>query len=466
MNHFSDKEYQNLKADTAEVRSCITRYIGYIITVTGFSGFVKFYFNQDISPSGTLTLFFIAMTILTFLFEVVWYKFKSHNRLIGYMQLLMQEIHAIPYKNITLKKHWKDKEYIKKYQEYEVTAEDKGIQHYFGWEFVMSRLNGNQVNKFRSDEDERKAYTKALDKSNFIFSLPTQLIPFTETLDCVEEDGKKVDRDVDFFNKIIYPLYKQDNSIPLGSNLFKYFQFMYRKKEKSPMLESPPIEKRYYVYGWEYPRKITQIAFASFGLIYLFSLYFLIKQFGPADFTRFSNLAWGDWIGYGMEIVLPVVLLLASSSFLVFWIRRYVKELPELIYGKFSIDYYCWMFFLYRIQMMNSKKLVPIFYSRSYIRYFKGRLYYLLAETNKEELKKLFPDTNAAYLLSTYQSKLNAHSDFEKGNVKNLHKAFKKAFKKMNKNPKEHPNYEISDTLLKKVFQDVFEKVDKQQPKM
>ena len=44
----SEKEYEILKNETAEIRSCITRYIGYIISVAGLSGFLaKFYFERS-----------------------------------------------------------------------------------------------------------------------------------------------------------------------------------------------------------------------------------------------------------------------------------------------------------------------------------------------------------------------------------------------------------------------------------
>ena len=39
----SEKEYDLLKKETAEIRDCITKYVGYIIAVTGISsGLVKY----------------------------------------------------------------------------------------------------------------------------------------------------------------------------------------------------------------------------------------------------------------------------------------------------------------------------------------------------------------------------------------------------------------------------------------
>ena len=77
MNSFSDKEYENLKKDTAEIRQCITRYIGYIVSISGFSGILKIFF-EGTSPKNTQLVLSLSLVITTLLFEIIWYKFKSH----------------------------------------------------------------------------------------------------------------------------------------------------------------------------------------------------------------------------------------------------------------------------------------------------------------------------------------------------------------------------------------------------
>jgi hypothetical protein len=225
MNQFSDNEYQNLRADTAEVRSCITRYIGYIISVTGAAGFIKFYFSEELGSMGTITFLMISLIVLTFLFEIIWYKFKSHNRFVGYMQLLMQEVGAIPYRVIDDKKYWVDKKYISKYDEFKISPEDKGLNILYSWEFVMSRLNGNYFAKNLNDDMENARYSEAIGKSKFVFSIPFELYPYIN----VE------DRDVEFFKNIIIPLYRKENSLPLITNFHHYWMFAFNMNKSKPL---------------------------------------------------------------------------------------------------------------------------------------------------------------------------------------------------------------------------------------
>lgn len=399
MNHFSDKEYHLLKTEALDNKNSISRYIGYIITVTGVSGLIKFYFDNTVGPTGSIILFFLTLVVLTLLFEVVWYKFKSHNRLIGYIQVLMQEIDAIPYnkvkriskKGIVKRDDFKDKKYINNWKTYGVTKDDKLLNDFYAWEFAMARYHENvlfEKNNQHQVQERIDDYCEAIDKGNYIFSLPNNWMPYTEKNDGVRKSGEICDRDVEFLESIILPIYFENNALSLkGMGLFKYLGFLLRDKSKSEPLKQLDVENRYLVYGWEYPRKITQIAFIAASLIFVFLTMFLITNFEPVNpFNETKNLDNIQTFSHVITRSLPIIFFIASFGIMVFWIKRYVKGLVDLLYGKFSINYYSWQFFVYRIQMLNNKSLIPVFYSRAYLRYFKCKTYHKFLTINESDI--------------------------------------------------------------------------------
>ncbi|MCB0400237.1 MAG: hypothetical protein KDD26_11575 [Winogradskyella sp.] len=408
MNHFSDKEYHLLKTEALDNKNSISRYIGYIITVTGVSGLIKFYFDNEVGPTGSVVLFFLTLVVLTLLFEVVWYKFKSHNRLVGYIQVLMQEIHAIPYGKMTYKNEKgnkvkdtiKDKNYIKNWKRYNVKQKDKLLTDFYAWEFAMARYHENVLFEKENKIQERiNNYCDATDKGNYIFSLPDSWMPYTETYDGRRKNGETCDRDVEFFETIILPIYFKDNAISIRKGLFRYLGFLLRDKSKSKPLKQLDVENRYLIYGWEYPRKITQIAFIAASLIYIFLSIFILRHFHPINPLNYTESLTGfETLSYFITVSIPLIFFIASTWIMILWIKRYVKGLVELLYGKFSINYYSWQFFVFRIQMLNNKTLIPVFYSRAYLRYFKCKTYHKFLLANKKCIKAMLKEEQTQVL--------------------------------------------------------------------
>ena len=116
------KEYEILKNEIADIKSCITRYVTYIIGTNGLVLLlykISFYKYLNPEPSstieeitnelGSLSPFYdympiVAVTIIFSLYFVLSYKFASHNRYIGYIQLLSKEV---KYLKIKKKKDYK-----------------------------------------------------------------------------------------------------------------------------------------------------------------------------------------------------------------------------------------------------------------------------------------------------------------------------------------------------------------------
>ncbi|RXG11254.1 hypothetical protein DSM03_11912 [Leeuwenhoekiella aestuarii] len=443
MNSFSDKEYQNLRTDTAEVRACITRYIGYIITTTGFSGALKFFFiKEKQNLTSDLILIVLSLLIITLLFEIIWYKFKSHNRFVGYMQLLMHEIDAIPIKiknKIILDDNdIKEKKYITEYQKYLDQKNNKGIQDFYAWEFIVSRLqSGFYTNK--KDDKFEESIVEAVSKSKFVFTISRQYQPFI----------KIEDKDSMFFKHIIFKLYPQKKK---PKNFLKLILlcilFLYSYKKKV-IPDDHNLEKCYYVNGWQYPKKITQIAFTVIVSIFLYSIYFVHQNFSFIAIDKILKFQFND------TQPLPLYIILSSVSFVIFWIYRYVRNLKELIYGNLSIDYNCWMFFIYRTQMLYNRGIIPVYFSRAFIRYFKSNLYLRILNKNKGSLKELLP-IEVSNRLKDYENKLSNNQEFD-DDLKSIHEVIKKTFKedikKLQKNPSD---LNLSKKTLRKIVLEVF----------
>tara|TARA_R110000868_G_scaffold71713_2_gene209683 strand:- start:10498 stop:11964 length:1467 start_codon:yes stop_codon:yes gene_type:complete len=440
MNNFSDKEYQNLRSDTAEIRQCITRYIGYIISVTGFSGVIKFFFNKDVDEQSNLFILSLSLIITTLLFEVIWYKFKSHNRSVGYSQLLMQEMDAIPMEskkdNFKLtKKELENKEYIKNYKDYLDKKYGKGITDFFSWEFVMSRLHGTYFSGMKGDPI-KDSLNKSIEKAKFVFSVSDNLYPFIE----INE------HDIKFFTDIIFPIYLESKSKNFFARMLCYFRFLIITDSKI-ILNTITIEKRYLVNGWRYPKKITQIGFLTALITYSSFVYSFFKINRGALELHFWMSQW-----------LQIFLFIVTTGFFIYWIRKYVIKLKDLIYGKDSIDFYCWMFFIFRVQLLNNKGVIPVYFSRAFVRYFKTNLYGRILEKNYTDLSTSLEKWVTEKELRAYEKTLNSHVHFSPKQRK-IHSILVKSFKQLYPILEKRPaDLSLEKRVISAFAESVFEK--------
>lgn len=126
------------------------------------------------------------------------------------------------------------------------------------------------------------------------------------------------------------------------------------------------IDKKYVTTGWLYPKKVLQIVTIPFVLLYF--AFFIIT------FWKLDALISKAGI-YGTEFYLYwVILAVICTVLLVIFFNRYIGQLKNVIYGTASPDFYCWSFFISRIQLLNSYGIVPVYFSRSFIRFYKSRL--------------------------------------------------------------------------------------------
>lgn len=94
----SVKEYEFVRREMDNLKSCVTTYVGFVIGGVGAAifGFAKF------APGGPLNVHGIAYSslalavIVTFVLSILLYKFNSHNRFAGYCIVLSHEHLAYP----------------------------------------------------------------------------------------------------------------------------------------------------------------------------------------------------------------------------------------------------------------------------------------------------------------------------------------------------------------------------------
>lgn len=371
MNKACVKEYNYLKSEIKDIKNWIDKYIGYVIGVSGISAILAKYLitpnnTEQLTKSDigvqfapfTSILVLVALVIITFLFDILWYKFISHNKIAGYMELLSQETDLFRINDNI--KNDTNKTYLKKAK---ISKKAKLKEDLITWEFVMSRLNDISSNK---REDQK--ITNSTANSFYSFKLANKYSP-----EKLGDDFKELD--TQFYNKCIIPQYKHRNS-PLQAikNIFDIF-FNYKMNNRNCKIDS-----KYLPYGWKYPIKLIQLAIISvIGLS--FSFFYCLNHFYKFSISGFNeNMSLFislDFISLSSKILnnylnIGTLLVFIWSIVILRWLVKYIGQSHELMNGKLSIEYYCWQFLIFRVQYLNSKNILPRYYSRNFIRYYKS----------------------------------------------------------------------------------------------
>jgi len=433
------KEYDYLKLEIKEVKTWINRYIGYVIGVSGISAVVAKYLitphktdeerlsDVIINPFFSPVLVLVSLIIITFLFDILWYKFKSHNRLAGYMQLLSQEIELFELTEEI--RNDKEKEYVKNPKNLTPINNHRNFfkdehEDIITWEFFMARLNSIPNNI--TIKETRTRIKKATKDARYIFKIPKEynpkklddrfkrldtsfykncIIPIffgTErksklTAERETEIETLIEKDKTFFNKIKnnylnflaafffilifcfdYLIFRSISLIfflmlfvfSIHDSKFKNFKQFFKNvlgifsANKKMKHVDCKIDDKYMTYGWRYPIKLIRLAILTVaGLSY--SFFFCIKDMYKINYDL-SELYFGNTFTLGTLLVLVWIMVILR------WVCRYIGKSHQLINGKHSIEYYCWQFFIFRIQYLNEKNILPMYYSRNFIRFYKS----------------------------------------------------------------------------------------------
>lgn len=321
----SVKEYELLSKEVADIRSCITNYVGYIIGSNGIIFLLIRYLGTNNDNLNPILLPLVSLVVISSLYGIINYKFSSHNRHVGYLQLLSQELRHI---------HYDKKSPISKTEEL-----DKGMngnlketghpQTIMSWQYIMSRWN----NRIKEDSYNSIDFHKL----DFRFELSSYKY---NSLEVYDEKGKE-NVIHSFLKEIVWKRYNMKGH---SKNLYEKF------KTRS----------------WQYPKYIYIVALIQVVLM-TFYLFFGVNEKPDLDLHKWTVLA----------------------CVLVVWVY-FTWNINQVMRGRKTTDFYCWALFAYRIQMLNNYSIRPVFFSTSFIRYFKSAviIHYLKKYTQEDTVKK------------------------------------------------------------------------------
>lgn len=320
------KEYEILKSEVKDIKSCITRYVSYIIGTNGivllsYKLLIYKYLTSErpstteeiITELNSFSSFYnympiFAVVIIFSLYFVLSYKFGSHNRYIGFIQLLSQEVKYLKIDDSKNHSIQATKNLDEGYTSDEIIEEDIPST-IISWESTISRFNS----KLTPKSFPKRHY----DNLDFRFLINKDL-KYSNLKEYV--DGK------DSYNVI---------QGFLKNTIWDYYYKNIRTKN---------YYYKYDVKSWRYPAYIFFLVFIQISILIPV---FLIIPFSPL-----------------FKVILFSLMGICMLYFL--------YDMYQIMYNKKSVNYYCWSFFTYRVQLLNTFKIRPVFYSTSFARYFKA----------------------------------------------------------------------------------------------
>ena len=370
------EEYKLLRVDLAEIRAQITKYMGFIISILGGAGILsRVFFGEVGSAVGVLLVMLFTMMVTTLLFEIIWYKFRSHNRHAGYIQMLSHEIAYAPLPPPHQEQEGQYKAYLDTivegyYRNQAGQAMDSGpdfvsrLREVHSWEFVLSRYR-------RTTGASGNRWLRPLEKSKYAYALGASL-RYSDFRDANGEffnraaTGKVKDYDLSFYEEVVMHMTGR-RRVGLLTRLRHGFANIISQQANPAHLydtKQMKIMDSYRFHGWRYPRKLTQMGGIGMAIMFIFSAYEAAKHhavgFGAVQFDWLKTFEIGS-------------VLLAMAFMLLLWLGRYCYGVLDLESRYESIDYYCWSFLPFRIQFLNGRGIMPLYFSRDFIRFMKSR---------------------------------------------------------------------------------------------
>ena len=315
----SIKEYELLKKDLTDMKQYINTYLGYIIGSNGVLMVIASIFFKG-NPNETLImfgLFYVSLITLFLLYNIIRYKFNSHNKLAGFVRLISQENDYSKYNGNN------DNSHIK-------INEPNGI--ILSWEYIMAR------------------WETSIEQSK-----------------CPKNKFKRLKFDFDFNND---DTYKKTNYEAIKEHFLCDLIFKNNRKKKfwRNILSLKRNSRKYAKYhfdSWKYPRNV----FNSFFTIYLFISVVIVLLISNAEINNCVNV-----FNYSFELS-PEILYLVWFFPSILFLLYFRIDLYRVLQKDKSSDYYCWSFLPFRVKQLNQYSIVPVFSSTFYYRYSNSLKY-------------------------------------------------------------------------------------------
>jgi len=320
----SIKEFELLKIDIGEIKKQINVYFGFIIGTNGLFISLAFILYQNEKNDSLVNIYFVmslAIINLMLLYNIIRYKFSSHNKMAGYLRLLSLECN---YHQDKRHKH--------------ISIENNSNDLYC-WEYIMFR---NDSLTYYKDFPKKKIL-----KLNFDFE-PNNKKQAKKYKLSYEKVRLQFLEKIVFDNKSNYSFLRDFYKIIMICRLF-LFNDKYHK---------------YRLTSWKFIENIFNSFLVIYCVLIAGSIFLLFKS---------CFLHTTDYIF--------LIIVMTSLPFLYYFFFN-VKQL--LRHNK-SSDFYFWSLLPFRVEYLNKYGIKPIYSSTYLYRYIKNLYYYKILDDTKND---------------------------------------------------------------------------------
>jgi hypothetical protein len=306
MIKYNVKEYEIIRNEMQNIKSCITSYLSLIIGTSGISIFAVSYIEIRKEPIEIITIiyFFVAI-LLTAIYYVLIYKFISHNRYAGYLRLISQEVKfgllhpENETNNANSKQNFIDKDILV-------------------WELCMCKLNNAKpIDDFPIELWQDKLF--------FNFNSHGKPIPFQNEPNIWSAKNILIK----VWNKLKISGPEIDH-LSIWEGIFLLIRGIFNKE----------ISR-----SWKYPLYVTY-------MVLVFNLMFL------SLFIYYNTDEKGFLTTVGLTSKVVIVSLIAI--YILLWYGC-IKELHKIMLGSKTINSFCWKFLQFRIEALNQFGYIPYY---------------------------------------------------------------------------------------------------------
>jgi hypothetical protein len=328
------------------------------------------YFEKKISFPIKFALIFLGFIILSLLFRIIVYKFNSHNKIAGYIRLLTQEIDYIDFNEKNPNK---------------VCSSVNLEGTILSWEFIMGKWdkliprNKFPIKTFKNIKFHFQPSNNIILKNSVNSDKSIDELRY-DYFEKIKHDSIMEEEKMNFLENIIF---NNNRILTLTDSYLKTFELLYNylvnkvfyqeSNWKYRFFHLNKVYKKYKTSSWQYPFVIFKI----FTIIYIIFLIILVKLSTDNAYVfdkvveRYGDSSFNLLLCNNQNIIWFSIFTIIIINYLYF-----LKETVRVLILDKSVDFYCWAFLPFRVQLLNEYDFTPI-YSSNFFRRYKNSLSYL-----------------------------------------------------------------------------------------